>query len=1564
MKRSLFTKPLKQTLLAVPACALMLGAAQAQTTVGLNFQSWYYDSGSTPQTVGYGGGYGTTGFPVTSAAFGVPVADWFNADPMPCHAPISGPATFGGTATTFAGGLTANVSAARAWTSGIGEQVAGWHPETVAPGNNEVTWGYLDSTSSQSPTVTVSGLTAKFPHGYVIQTIAARPGASTFNAVDITDGTTTNKLSYSTRFVTGSASDGYDSGNGTAGISAPSGEFTSDTIQINAEPQTSPNHSTLAAFIITDQPVVSQSPAGVTNLIGSTISLSAGVVAHPNGLHYQWQKNGSDMQGANSATYTKIGATTGDSGGYDLVVTNLYGAATNAPVTVLIVPTDLWVGNVNGTWDIAGAANWLNGVATTYTDGDNVTFDDTAITTSVNVATTVSPVAITVTNDTKSYVISGSPIAGSASLTKSGANALTLSGADTFTGNIAINAGTLTIAGPGQLGGGMYPGKIVNNGSFVYNSTADQTLSGAISGTGSLTQNGNSTLTLSGANTFSGAVTANSGKLTIGTGGKLGNASSITINNGATVQFSGNANSDSIGNGSMPITVNAGGTLAVTTGNSMGYDYLYNYANITLNNGTFSLSAVQYIGTLTLNGGTVDGASALQFWYSVPTAINCLSNATISSGLNVNNSPQTISVAGGATLTISGVIASSALTKTGSGTLAVSGVNTYSGTTVSNGTFMVASGGALGTGAVTVMANATLFSEGTIAGPTTILAGGTVGIDATNIGTLTLTGTLTLAAGSTNYMKISKTGGSASSDQITSMTSATLGGTLIVTNITSNGTLLAVGDAFKLFSTGAFYLNFDNVILPTLPTGLSWDISGLATSGTIAVVNSAAPPAFNPPPGSALVGTTVTISSLTPGATIYYTTNGSTPTTSSPHGVTPVSVTVLVNTTTEILMAYASASGYPDSGMVSAVYNLSAAVWTNTAGGLWSDSGNWLYNVLANGAGFTADFSSLKLSADTTVTVDAPATVGNLVFADRGNAHNWILADGGAGPLTLDAGVNTPVITVSNQTTTIGAVLAGTSGFTKTGAGELDIASQNSYTGTTTVNAGTLNFLTNANTYRDTPLVIAAGAVVSSSATLNLNVSQNGNGPSVNVSGAGMLRLTATNNSASSPDLFFGTDQVANDYWGVSESAPLDLGSRQRFVYGLTGHNGVGEYGLTSADAQFGGSISGSGGLTFIAQNTWNGSPTMEVPFCLLASNNFTGPVELQRGSVYLGNANALTQTNVLFLNASGTNNARFFLYGNSVAVANLSSSSGGTNVIANGNKLTGAALTLAAATLTINQNTPGTFSGSIQDVQPEYDGSGVGTTGPLGLTKAGPGALTLSGANNYSGPTTVNAGTLLVNGSIGTGTTTVASGATLGGAGTLNGAVTVNGILTTTTGGLGTLTIANALTLAAGSTTTLAIDRTSGTATYGQVAGLTSVVFGGTLTVTSVGGTFQNGDTFTLFNAGSYTGNFTANNLPALGSGLAWNWNPADGVLSVVNAGAIPPSITGSSTITGGNFQMTFTGPSGSGYSVRASTDLTLAPVTSWPVVGTGTFSEAPVIWQDINATNYSKRFYRITIP
>ena len=103
-KRYNVGRAFKQLILAVPASALMLGSAQAQTTVGLNIQGYYSGAGTTnTMTTGYGYGYQTTGFPVTATAFGVAVENWYNTPTLPGQAAVS--ATF-----NFAG-LTAQITA-------------------------------------------------------------------------------------------------------------------------------------------------------------------------------------------------------------------------------------------------------------------------------------------------------------------------------------------------------------------------------------------------------------------------------------------------------------------------------------------------------------------------------------------------------------------------------------------------------------------------------------------------------------------------------------------------------------------------------------------------------------------------------------------------------------------------------------------------------------------------------------------------------------------------------------------------------------------------------------------------------------------------------------------------------------------------------------------------------------------------------------------------------------------------------------------------------------------------------------------------------------------------------------------------------------------------------------------------------------------------------------------------------------------------------------------------------------------------------------------------------------
>jgi YVTN family beta-propeller protein/autotransporter-associated beta strand protein len=405
----------------------------------------------------------------------------------------------------------------------------------------------------------------------------------------------------------------------------------------------------------------------------------------------------------------------------------------------------------------------------------------------------------------------------------------------------------------------------------------------------------------------------------------------------------------------------------------------------------------------------------------------------------------------------------------------------------------------------------------------------------------------------------------------------------------------------------------------------------------------------------------------------------------------------------------------------------------------------------------------------------------------------------------------------------------------------------------------------------------------------------NANGTSMAVAGPGILQLIAATNSSSSPDIYFGPNHSGNSYWGARIATGLGLGTAQRFIFGMTGHNGIGKYGLTNADCQFAGSISGSGGLTFIAQNSWTGTSPMEVGIALNASNTFTGPLEIQRGSVYLGAAGALSQGNVVLFNSIAGNNARLFLYGRDTYISDLSSAGAGSAVIANGNLKTGASLTLGAVTLNVTQKNPTTFAGTITDVLSEYDGTGTGTTGPLNLLKNGPASLILSGLCNYMGSTTVAAGILQIDGSLSTSPVTVQSGGRLAGAGVLGGAVTVQSgaTLAPGDGAQGTLAINNSLSL--NGSVIMEVSKSGLVLANDQVVGLTTISYGGSLVVTNVGSTaLAAGDSFILFSANSYSGTFSVMTLPAIPAGLVWDSSnlAINGSITVVSTSA-PPVIT-----------------------------------------------------------------------
>ncbi|TAE74979.1 MAG: hypothetical protein EAZ84_10140, partial [Verrucomicrobia bacterium] len=123
-----------------------------------------------------------------------------------------------------------------------------------------------------------------------------------------------------------------------------------------------------------------------------------------------------------------------------------------------------------------------------------------------------------------------------------------------------------------------------------------------------------------------------------------------------------------------------------------------------------------------------------------------------------------------------------------------------------------------------------------------------------------------------------------------------------------------------------------------------------------------------------------------------------------------------------------------------------SGIWASSDNGYWEDAGNWASNTIASGIDSTATFNG---ALGTTVSLFNNLTIGNLAFS----VEDYTLA---GAALTLNASV-TPAISVdSARTATISANLAGTGGMEKTGDGKLVLTGVKTYTGGTTVTAGTL----------------------------------------------------------------------------------------------------------------------------------------------------------------------------------------------------------------------------------------------------------------------------------------------------------------------------------------------------------------------------------------------------------------------------------------------------------------------------------------------------------------------------
>jgi autotransporter-associated beta strand protein len=541
-------------------------------------------------------------------------------------------------------------------------------------------------------------------------------------------------------------------------------------------------------------------------------------------------------------------------------------------------------------------------------------------------------------------------------------------------------------------------------------------------------------------------------------------------------------------------------------------------------------------------------------------------------------------------------------------------------------------------------------------------------------------------------------------------------------------------------------------------------------------------------------------------------------------------------------------------------------------------AGNTIAGVIANrvsdGAALSltkSNLSTWELSVANTFSGKTLVTGGTLKLTHNQAIQNSAFDTSGAGTLDITT-INTPTfggltsatnyelpsnvtsLTLnpnSGSQTFTGNLGGGASGLTltKTGAGTQILGGTNSYSGLTTVNGGELRITTAA--------AIGSNNVTVTSGQLALDGGITVSGKSLTTSGAGS-------------NFFGGLQSVSGtNEWAGSVLLGADLsrmGARRNATLLLSGviDDGASTHTLIIRNENQN-NTSGGGNATTITE--------------LSGVSTYGGNTQLIAGVTRLaGGDNRLPVGTVLQFGGSGAN-AKFDMNGRNQEVAGLAvmSNTNDTQRDWNANELTNSSGTLS--NLTVNTTTNQTFGRTTSSFGGSTNYTGI-ITGNIALAKSGSSALTLTGANTYTGATTVNNGslTLGIGGSISASTTidikgsatldvsalagwALAGGQTLTGTGTVEAGGTGNAVTISSGAFLapgaspGTLMVNGDLAFASGSTFSGEI-QTSGSPTGDlvNVNGDLDIISGALLDLGlfSTDTALSNGNKFSLF---SYSG-------------------------------------------------------------------------------------------------------------
>ena len=1001
--------------------------------------------------------------------------------------------------------------------------------------------------------------------------------------------------------------------------------------------------------------------------------------------------------------------------------------------------------------------------------------------------------------------------------------------------NMVTAGQTLTLGGNGNsniaIGGPLTFG---GAGNIIVTEQIDNN-----TGAGSIIKADAGTLTLSAANTYSGATTVNLGTLNITN--TLRSSSGITVKAGA--------------------TLNIGTTNVFTTSHAVAMD---NARTLTVDGGTMVFTGTfdARFGNVTLKNGATWTSNRPLAAYDALLADTSTGAATVTvANTGGNTAAATMNGSGGihlqgvqkfdvadvtgtsaADLVVNMVLGTQGsaggnaggINKLGAGTLLLAAANTCTGaTTVNQGTLQLSGSFA---SAVTVADGATFapVGSGVVNANITINSGGI--LDTTSAtGDWTPANTRTLSVGRTTAPATDVIG------NLTVYTGATLrlgSGVGTTATLTGNGNLRLDGGKtvfdLTLLPAGANdTVSLTGTLDIVTPSELNFNLVDLALGNGVYPLIAAAG------------GITGNLADLTPVGL---------PSAAGGRQTFTLSTTTVANTLT---LDVTGAAGF--------------LTWNNAAAsGIWNTTAvNW-----KNGA-----VNDKFLNGD------------NVSLADTANAIETLTLPGTVEPVVLNA-INTAATTF---VLTGAGKISGNARLNLTGGGTLQLANTggNNFTGPVTVS--------NSSTLRigDVAALPTDGQVLLNGGTLDVGATVGAVAGTVTLAGA--ATLTATGGQLAATAIIAQGGLIAADLTGtgslaVSNNATVQLkaaaahtggttiatGSTLELLASAAIANGVVNNGLlrgaeTAGVVSLAGAISGSGAVQ------QNGGGTLR----LNGVQTYTGATTVNGGTLDLATGDArlysdMYRTPVLTINAGGTLRAERINYAIDNNLGQLTHNS--PNNVINGGTLELAGSGAASGrgwTIGVNGGTIRTLGGSAHSWSPndnawtqidlnnnanalvfdvagdfvlrstimDYTGTPGGAGGVStsngGVVKTGAGTLTFgsltltaaAGSHRYTGTTSVQQGTLVLDVNLGTSPVAVTNGATL----TIGG-----GIATVGTG---------ALTLGSTATLTLQADSATGTADRLNVTG-DAALNGAILNLSDLGAaTLAVGTKLTLI---SYTGSLT----------------------------------------------------------------------------------------------------------